>query len=117
MAHPMTRPNDSPSRTSSGPLPEQWPTQAADTITRVVGQVRDRTTAPAITAARAVVYGLLAAILGVVALVLLITLAVRLGNNYVPGRIWIIYLVLGGLFTVGGVLLWAKAFATPDIKR
>ena len=50
------------------PARDDWPAQAADTIVRVVGQVRDRTTGPAITAARAVVFGLLAAILGTVAL-------------------------------------------------
>ena len=108
MAHPI----ENPAR-SSGPLPDQWPTQATDTIVKVVGQVRDRTTGPAITAARAVVYGLFAAILGVVAVVLAITLAIRLANNYLPGRIWIIYLALGAVFTVGGLILWSKAFAHP----
>lgn len=111
MAHPMERPAQ-----SHGPLPEQWPSQATDAVVRVVGQVRERTTTPAITAARAVVYGLFAAVVGTVALVLLTVFAVRLGNNYIPGRVWIIYLALGAVFTVAGLLLWTKAFASPEPK-
>ncbi|MDQ6695961.1 MAG: hypothetical protein M3Z46_00700 [Actinomycetota bacterium] len=109
MAHPV----ETPARTQSGPLPDQWPTQATDAIVTVVGKVRDRTTGPALTVARGVVYGLFAAILGVVATVLAITLAIRLADNYIPGDIWIVYLVLGALFTIGGLLLWSKAFAAP----
>lgn len=110
MAHPV----ETSARVQSGPLPEQWPTQATDTIVRVVGQVRDRTTGPAITVARAIVYGLFAAILGVVAVVLGLILAVRIANNYVPGQLWIIYLALGAVFTVGGLLLWGKAFSSSS---
>ena len=42
---------------STAPSSGDWAAQAADTIERAVGNVRDRTTAPAITVARAVVYG------------------------------------------------------------
>ena len=52
-----------------------WAADIADTIERVVGTVRDRTTKPLVTASRAVVFGLLAAILGVVAVILLIIVA------------------------------------------
>jgi len=98
-------------------LPDQWPTQATDAIVTVVGKVRDRTTGPAITAARAVVYGLFAAVLGVVAAVLAVAMTIRMANNYVPGGIWIVYLVLGAIFTIGGLLLWSKAFAAPPEDR
>ncbi len=109
MAHPV----ETPARTQTGPLPDQWPTQATDAIVTTVGKVRDRTTGPAITAARAVVYGLFAAILAVVAAVLAITMTIRLANNYIPGKIWIVYLGLGALLTLGGLFLWSKAFTTP----
>ncbi len=108
MAHPV----ENPVRTSAGPLPDQWPTQATDAIVTVVGKVRDRTTGPAITVARGVVYGLFAAVLGVVAAVLAITMTVRIANNYIPGGLWIVYLVLGAVFTIAGLFLWSKAFAT-----
>lgn len=111
MAHPV----ESPARAQSGPLPDQWPTQATETIVSVVGKVRDRTTGPAIIAARAVVYGLFAGILGVVAAVLAIVMVIRLANNYIPGGIWIVYLALGALFTFGGLFLWSKAFSAPAV--
>ena len=57
----------------SNPLSDpNWAPQVADTIERIVGQVRDRTTRPVILAARAIVFGLLAAILGLFALIILI---------------------------------------------
>ena len=89
----MALPVDTPARSQSGPLPDQWPTQATEAIVSAVGKVRDRTTAPAIVAARALV--------------------IRIANNYIPGGIWIIYLALGAIFTIGGLVLWSKAFATP----
>jgi hypothetical protein len=112
------------------PLPpaaarDDWPAQAADTIVRVVGQVRDRTTGPAITASRAVVFGLLAAILGTVALVVFSVVLHRglviavdslldVGDLDRPGRAnWIAHLLLGALFGLTGLVLWKKATARP----
>jgi hypothetical protein len=113
----MVQPVETQARTQPGPLPEQWPAQATEAIVSVVGTVRDRTTEPAITASRAVVYGLFAAILGIVAAVLAITLVIRLANNYIPGGIWIVYLGLGAIFALGGLVLWSKAFATSSDDR
>ena len=87
---------------------EDWTTQAADTIERVVGSIRDRTTVPLTTIARAVVYGLVAGFMGAAALLLLAIALVRLWDAYVPGRIWIGYLVIGAAFTAGGLVLWSK---------
>ena len=68
------------------PPPERdWPAQAADTIERVVGTVRDKTTGPALTVARAVVYGTFAALVGTACLVVLIIGAVRL-LDMLPAR-------------------------------
>jgi hypothetical protein len=109
----MVQPVEAPARQSSGPLPDEWPVQAADSIVRVVGEVRDRTTGPAIKAARAVVYGLFAAIVGTVALVLFCVLLVRVLDTYIPGEVWIVYLGLGAVFTIAGLVLWRKAFVPP----
>ena len=54
-----------------------WAPDLADQIAEFVGNIRDKTTNNAIKAARAVVFGLLGAILGVVALVLLIIAGTR----------------------------------------
>jgi hypothetical protein len=29
-------------------------------------------------------------------------------NNYLPGEIWVSYLVLGGLFVILGLVLWTQ---------
>lgn len=90
-----------------------WPAQAADLIVRVVGQVRDKTTGPAITAARGVVYGLLAALLGGAAGILVAIAAVRgldeLIETIADSReTWAAHGIVGLLFTVVGLFLWSK---------
>ena len=94
-------------------LPAEWPSQIADTIVDTVGTVRDKTAGPAVRASRAIVYGLAAGFLGVVAIVILLILLIRLADNYLPGPLWIVYLLLGGIFTIGGVVLWIQAFRAP----
>jgi hypothetical protein len=103
-----------PGRSVATPEDHDWATQAADTIERAVGTVRDRTTGPALTISRAVVYGLFAAIVGVAALVLLAIAAVRLLDAYLPDSIfgethtWAAHLAVGAVFTIVGLLLWAR---------
>ena len=97
-----------------------WPAQAADTIERVVGTVRDKTTGPAITAARGLVYGLFAGLVSVVAAVLLIVMAVRLLDNYLPDawfgedHMWAVYLILGVLFLLVAAILWPRRRPRED---
>ena len=98
--------------------PADWPAQATDTIVKVVGQVRDKTTGPIITIARGVVYGTLAAILGTIAVVLTCILLVRalsipVEELWGPGKIWAVYLFLGVIFTGLGWYLMKKASAAP----
>ena len=83
-----------------------WPAEAAQTIVGVIDQVRSKTTGPAITISRVIVYGLLAAFLGLAVLVLVIVSLVRLADIWLP--MWFGYLILGGLFTLGGLFLWTK---------
>jgi hypothetical protein len=102
---------------------DDWPAQAADTIVRVVGQVREKTTGPAITASRAVVFGLLAAVLGTVLLVAFSMVLLRVTVIGVtealdaldlerPGRaVWIAYFVDTALFALIGLVIWRKAAA------
>jgi hypothetical protein len=84
-----------------------WAAQTADTIERVVGGVRGKTSEPLERVARIVVYGLVAAIVGVAALVLVLIAFVRL-LAIIPGELWIAYLATGGIFTVIGLLFWRK---------
>lgn len=85
-----------------------WPAQLADTAVRIIEQVRDKTTRPAITIARGVVFGLVAAIVGTVAILLFLIGAIRLVNGYLPGKVWTTYLLFGGIFTVAGMLLFSR---------
>jgi hypothetical protein len=82
-----------------------WPARTADAIEAVVGVVRDRAVAPITTASRWVVYGALAGVAGVVALVLAAAALVRgLDVATGAGNVWIAHLITGGLFVVPGVL-------------
>lgn len=82
-----------------------WTTQFVDTIDSVVGTVRDKTTVPAETFARALVYGILIAVMSAAAVLLLTIGVVRLLDNWL--RIWAVYLIVGGVFTAFGMLCWA----------
>lgn len=101
-------------------LADDWPAQAADTIVRVVGSVRDKTTGPAITAARAAVYGLLAALLGLSAVVLIAIGAVRALDAYLPDtefgetHTWAAHTLVGLVFTLAGLAAWSKRRPASD---
>src|SRR3954469_7025783 len=91
---------------SSAPPPPEgdWASQVADTIERVVGQVRERTTRPLVTATRAIVFGLLAAIIGIASLVLVAITLVRV-LTYLPGGVWVAHLITGLVFLIAGIIL------------
>jgi hypothetical protein len=91
-----------------------WPAQAADTIERVVQGVRDKTTGPAITAARWVVAGLFLLVAGTAALILLTVMLVRLLDAYLPDsvfgedHVWAAHTILGVVVTAFGLALLRK---------
>jgi hypothetical protein len=115
---------NSPGRTGQLPAPSppdrDWAAQAADTIERVVGSIRDKTTGPALTMARGVVYGTFAALVGTACLVVLLAGTVRLLDNYLPDavfgedHIWAVYLILGLLFVIAGGALWGRRNAVRE---
>jgi hypothetical protein len=114
----------SPARSGRLPVPppadHDWPAQAADTIERAVGSVRDKTTGPAITVARAVIYGTFAALVGIACLLLLIVGAVRLLDSYLPDSVfgedhmWATYLILGLVLVIPGAVLWRRRLSTGE---
>jgi hypothetical protein len=89
-----------------------WVMTVTDNIDRIVGAVREKTTRPAITVVRALVLGVVAAFAGGMALLLLIIGLVRLVNNFVPGPVWIAYLIIGSVLAIVGLILmrlrWAR---------
>lgn len=113
-----TTPRTPPAR-SGGPLANlgaNWPDQLADGVESAVGMVRDKAVRPATTVAKALVYGPLAALVGLTALIL-VGIAVVRGLNTIPGfQDWISLAALGGLFTLVGLFLLGRgrsALKTP----
>ena len=84
-----------------------WPAQIADIAVRIIEQVRNKTTRPAITVARVIVFGLIGLSIGTVAAFLFLIGTIRLVNGYLPGKVWTTYLLLGAVFTLGGTYLFS----------
>ncbi len=111
-AGPPPPPGDRP-RVPIAPPPvasegEDWATQTADAIERVVANVRSKTAEPLEMVARGLVYGLVAAIVGLAAAVLGAVALVRILDLVLPGAVWSAHALTGGIFTLAGLLLWRK---------
>jgi protein-S-isoprenylcysteine O-methyltransferase Ste14 len=93
---------------------ENWAPELADQITDFIGNIRDKTTNNAIKLARGLVFGLLALLLGVVALALLLIGATRglqalidLATSW-ERAVYVSYFVVGGILTLAGLFLMGK---------
>lgn len=91
-----------------------WAADTTDTVVRVVETVREKTTTPAIYAARGVVFGLLAAFLCVFALILFLV-GLQRGIESLwdlavsrPQAVYLSYFTLGGILCLTGGLLFKK---------
>lgn len=93
---------------------DDWAAKATTTVVGYVDTVREKSTGPALVVSRYAVYGLVIALLAVVLAILLLIFLVRsmvaLTAWIMPfiddGEVWLAYLVLGAIFTAGGMLLW-----------
>ena len=86
---------------------------ASDHIIDLVGKVRARTTLKVVTLLRIVVYGLSGCHALITALVLLVLGVVRIWDAYLPlapvgRRVWLGYVVVGGLLFLGGAALLGR---------
>ena len=107
----MSETSDPVERSESLPvpgLPADWHVLATDKIVSTVDTVRVKTSGPAIKVSRAVVFGLMGALLSLIALIVLLIGIVRLLNNFLPKDVWLVYLILGAVFSVVGAFLWSK---------
>jgi tetrahydromethanopterin S-methyltransferase subunit D len=92
----------------------QWATDLADTVERVVGDVREKATTPAVHITRGIVFGLMAGILALVAVTLLIIGATRglqvlLDFGMSRARaVYASYLIMGGILCLLGALFLRK---------
>jgi cellobiose-specific phosphotransferase system component IIC len=108
-------------RSGGSPPAPDWTVQAADHIESIVEAVKEKTTVPVTTVARALVFGLIAAAMGLAALVFVVIGLLRL-HVYLPffksneGRkVWVTDAGAGAIFILLGALLWRKR--QPKEKR
>jgi hypothetical protein len=95
--------------TAAAPEPSKdWATETADAIERVVGSVRTKTSGPLEKLARVLVYGLVALIVGMAAAVLGAVALVRALDLALPGDVWVAHGLTGGIFALAGLFLWRK---------
>lgn len=102
-----SRPSPAPTRDTVSSEPD-WTDQVTDLVVDTVDSVHDKITGPAITAAKAVVYGLVIAVVGAIVFALVVIGMIRLLDWALPYGVWLPYLILGSLFVIGGVILWGR---------
>jgi nucleoside recognition membrane protein YjiH len=104
---------------SPPPIDRDWTAQAVDTVESIVLGVKAKTTVLT-TVVKAIVYGLVIAALGAVALTALVIGLIRVADVYLLGwagrvdghhRLWIAYLALGMIFTLVGFICWSRRTA------
>jgi hypothetical protein len=88
-----------------------WTTEATDAIERAVVTVRDKTVTPAHAITRAIVFGLLAALIALPALLMLLLGAFRGLVELYQGEVWAAWLTLGAICVLIGLLFWARRTA------
>jgi hypothetical protein len=99
-----------------------WASDITKTVDRFVGTVRSTATDRAAKAARAVVFGIVAAVAGVSALILLTIIANRLIQRGVQtfagaGRaVWMAYGIVGVLLIIGGLLVLRLRYSKDDAQ-
>lgn len=125
MARTSSAPADAPADAASRPTDaeQDWPAQATEAIVTQVGKIRDKTTGPALKAARYAVFGAFAISLGTVALVIFLIGAVRALDNYLPDAVfgethmWAAHSILGAVLLVAGLILFSvKARPRSDAR-
>ncbi|MGA7759655.1 MAG: hypothetical protein WBL31_03650 [Ilumatobacteraceae bacterium] len=99
-ANPLTDPN--------------WASETTDTLVSYIDLVRSKTTQNVVYAARAVVFGLIAVIVGTFALVILFVMLMRglqalleLATTW-ERAVYLSYLIVGAVFTIAGIVLFKK---------
>lgn len=85
-----------------------WASDVTETIVETIDKVRDRTTKPIVMAARGLVFGILVAFLGMMAVALLLIAVSRGLINLLEWpldhdtSVWVSHLVLGSIFCLIG---------------
>ncbi len=97
-------------RQSAAPAPEEaWADRVADRIEEIVTEIRRRSYSPLRTLATAVVLGILIGVMTALTCALLLIAVNRaLDSYFFPQSVWEGYLIVGGIFSVAGLLVWTR---------
>src|SRR3954447_17638827 len=93
-----------------------WASDLADVIARYVGQVRSMVTTRAVTAVRAVVFGIIILVLAPVTITLLIILGTKSLQAIIAtmtdhdSAVWISYMVIGVVLVIAGSVMMSKRY-------
>ncbi len=93
-----------------------WTADLLDRLDHVIEVVRSNTTDRLVRIARLLVFGLIAAVVGVMALILLLIAAIRVLDVVLPRTVWLPDVVLGAIFLGAGLFLWSKRTA-PTVQE
>jgi hypothetical protein len=93
-----------------------WAAELADTIDRYVGKVRTTVTDRAVTAVRAIVFGIIIFIAAPVTAALMVILTTKFIQRLIAiatdhdSSVWISYVLMGGLLVIGGSLMMRQRY-------
>ena len=105
---PAVESSNKDNHATQDPRPSDWASSLVDRFIDIVEQVRNVTTRPVITLARALVFGVVMVCCLLAALVLTGIGLFRLLNVALPGDSWSAHLVLGAACCTLGALLWSR---------
>jgi hypothetical protein len=99
--------------TQAGSPKPDWTVQVAGQIDSLVDTIRSNTSDRLVHVARLIVYGLLVAVMGAMAVIVFIIGAIRVLDRILPFEVWLPYFILGAIFLAAGLFLWSKRTASP----
>lgn len=97
---------------------QDWQAKLTDQIIDNVDKVKRLATDNAVLVLRALVFGLVILVLGVAALIMFVTVAIRMADAYLPigngvgDATWAAHLFVGSLFSILGIGAWMSRRTT-----
>jgi hypothetical protein len=101
-----------PAAKGPGTTPD-WTTDALDRLDHLIGLVRSNTSDRLVRMAKLLVYGLVAAVMGLTALILFVIAAIRVLDVVFPRGVWLPDVILGAIFVAAGLFFWSKRNRPP----